>query len=55
MTTMKQHIEEVYDTKEIAEKNGKEWKHYFGYEYTVEQEEDGRYRLVLDTNQIMMG
>lgn len=55
MTTMRQHIEEVYDTKKIAEKNGKEWNLYFGYEYKVQEEKDGRYRLILDTNQIMMG
>lgn len=55
MTTMKQHIEEVYDTKEQAEHYGKEWQKFLGYEYTIKEEKDGRYRLVLTSNQVMMG
>lgn len=59
---MKQHMEYVYDFKAQAEKAGKEWQQHFGYNYSiveeVKEEPDGayvRFRLVLDTNQIMMG
>lgn len=59
---MKQHMEYVYDTRKEAEKRDKEWKLHFGYDYSiveeVKEEPDGayvRFRLILDTDQPMMG
>jgi len=59
---MKQHMEYVYDTRKEAEKRGKEWQIYFGYDYSiveeVKEESDGayvRFRLLLDTDQNLMG
>jgi hypothetical protein len=63
---MKHHMEYVYDTRKEAEKNGKEWRAEFGYNYKiVEEVTDGglqeepewvvRFRLILDTDQNLMG
>lgn len=51
---MKQHMEEIHNTKEQAETAGVLWKTFYGYEWTVE-ESDGKWKLILTTNQVMMG
>jgi hypothetical protein len=51
---MKHEIIESYDTKEAAVKAGEDYKHWFGYEYTVEPE-GGRWKLVARTDQNLMG
>lgn len=44
MTTMKQYIEEVYETKTMAEKAKKDYE-YLGYDCIIE-EVDGKFKLV---------
>jgi hypothetical protein len=55
---MKKHMEYVYEFRAEAERRGKEWQEYFGYEYSIVEELDGayvRFRLILDTDQNLMG
>ena len=52
---MKQLIVEFYNTREAAAKAGEDYKHYFGYEYTVEPD-GGRWKLTANLNgQNLMG
>jgi hypothetical protein len=54
-------MEYVYDTRKEAEKNGKEWRAEFGYNYKIVEEVKEepewvvRFRLILDTDQNLMG
>lgn len=59
---MKKHMEYVYDFRAEAERRGKEWQQFFGYDYSIveeiKEEPDGayvRFRLILDTDQNLMG
>lgn len=56
---MKQHLEYVYDTREDAEIEAKAFQDYFGYVYRIKEEKSKqgtvRYRLLLDTDQFLMG
>ena len=52
---MKHDIEEYHATKEQAEKNGKDYQHYFGYEYVVIPQPNGKWKLMAHTDQNLMG
>ncbi len=52
---MRQHIEEIYDSRETAEEIAQDWRQYLGYNYEIVEQDDGKFKLVLDTNQVMMG
>ena len=54
MAMMKHEIIEFFSSKTAAEKCGEEFKKYFGYEFSVQQE-GNEWKLIARTDQNLMG
>lgn len=54
MATMAQYIEQVYDDKEIAERNARDMEKWFGYTWEILQE-GGKWKLILRSTIVQMG
>lgn len=52
---MKQKIVEVYETEEQAKKCGEDLNRWLGYEVCVYQDENGKWVMEAETNQVLMG
>jgi len=55
MSTMKQYMEEIHETRLNAEESGKMWEKYFAYTWSIIELNDNTYKLILQNGTVMMG